>query len=65
MSVRRALGYSYLDRYASLILGSVSSMVIARLLTPADIGVFSVTMVLLAFVSTVRDMGAGGYLVQE
>lgn len=40
-------------------------MVIARLLTPEDIGVFSVTMVLLAYVSTVRDMGAGGYLVQE
>lgn len=40
-------------------------MVIARLLTPADIGVFSVTMVLLMFVNTVRDMGAGQYLVQE
>lgn len=40
-------------------------MVIARLLTPADIGVFSITMVLLSFVSTVRDLGAGNYLVQE
>lgn len=40
-------------------------MVIARLLTPAEIGVFSVTMVLLMFVATVRDMGAGQYLVQE
>ncbi len=40
-------------------------MLVARLLTPAEIGVFSVTMVLLMFVSTVRDMGAGQYLVQE
>lgn len=40
-------------------------MFIARLLTPADIGVFSVTVVLLSFVATVRDLGAGGYLVQE
>jgi len=40
-------------------------MVIARLLTPQDIGIFSVTMVLLAYVATVRDMGSGGYLVQE
>ena len=40
-------------------------MIIARLLTPAEIGVFSVTMVLLMFVATVRDMGAGQYLVQE
>lgn len=43
----------------------VSSMVIARLLTPAEIGIFSVTMVLLMFVASVRDMGAGSYLVQE
>ena len=40
-------------------------MLIARLLTPTEIGVFSVTMVLLMFVSTVRDMGAGQYLIQE
>lgn len=40
-------------------------MIIARLLTPSEIGVFSVTMVLLTFLSTVRDLGAGEYLVQE
>lgn len=65
LSIRTSLVYSYLDRYASLAISIVSSMVIARLLTPSDIGVFSVTMVLLTYVATVRDMGAGGYLVQE
>lgn len=65
MSTRRSLFFSFLDRYASLAITIASSMVIARLLTPAEIGVFSVTMVLLMFVSTVRDMGAGQYLVQE
>lgn len=54
-----------MDRYASLIINIVSSMVIARLLTPADIGVFSVTVVLLTFIASIRDMGAGNYLVQE
>ena len=65
MSTRKSIFFSFLDRYASLAIAVVSSMVIARLLTPAEIGVFSVTMVLLMFVSTVRDMGAGQYLVQE
>lgn len=65
MSTRNSLFYSFLDRYASLVITVVSSMVIARLLTPAEIGVFSVTMVLLMFVNTVRDMGAGQYMVQE
>lgn len=65
MDIRKSLVFSYLDRYASLVITIVSSMLIARLLTPADIGVFSVTVVLLTFVSSVRDMGAGNYLVQE
>ena len=65
MSIRKSLVYSYLDRYASLVVSIVSSMVIARVLTPEDIGVFSVTMVLISFVATVRDLGAGQYLIQE
>lgn len=65
MTIRRSLVFSYLDRYASLAINIVASMFIARLLTPEDIGIFSVTTGLLAFVATVRDMGAGGYLVQE
>ncbi|MCW5640801.1 MAG: oligosaccharide flippase family protein [Rhodoferax sp.] len=65
MSTRKSLAFSFLDRYASLAVNIVSSMFIARLLTPGEIGVFSVTMVLLMFVTTVRDLGAGQYLVQE
>lgn len=65
MSTRKSLFFSFLDRYASLAITVLSSMVIARLLTPAEVGVFSVTMVLLMFVSVVRDMGSGQYLVQE
>ncbi|MDB5893304.1 MAG: hypothetical protein JWQ88_835 [Rhodoferax sp.] len=65
MSTRKSLLFSFLDRYASLGISIGSSMVIARLLTPAEIGVFSVTMVLLTLVASVRDLGAGQYLVQE
>ncbi|HUY04944.1 MAG TPA: oligosaccharide flippase family protein, partial [Rhodocyclaceae bacterium] len=65
MSTRRALSFSFLDRYSGLVLNIIASMILARLLTPADIGVFSVTMVLLSFMMAFRDMGAGQYLVQE
>ena len=54
-----------MDRYSALLVSIVSSMFIARLLSPADIGVFSVTMVLIGFISALRDLGAGQYLVQE
>ena len=52
MSTRKALALSFLDRYSGLVLHTVSSMVVARLLTPGEIGVYSVTMVLLGFVAT-------------
>ena len=65
MSVRKALSFAFLDRYASLIIGIVGSMVLARLLTPADVAVFSIATVLLGFLATVRDLGAGQYLVRE
>ena len=65
MSTRKSLVFSFLDRYSGLVITVVSSMVIARLLTPSEIGVYSVTMVLMTFASTVRDLGAGQYLVQE
>ncbi len=65
MRTRNSLLFSFLDRYSSLAIAIIYSMVIARLLTPNELGVFSVTMVLLGFVSTIRDMGAGHYLVQE
>ena len=65
MSTRRAFTYSFVDRYAALIIHTGSAMVIARLLTPAEIGVYSLTMVLLGFIATFRDLGAGQYLVQK
>ena len=64
MSTRRALLFSFLDRYSGLVLSVASSMVIARLLTPAELGTFSVSMALLLLGATVRDMGAGQYVVQ-
>lgn len=65
MSTRRAFAFSFVDRYAALLIHMGSAMVIARLLTPSDIGVYSLTMVLLSFIATFRDLGAGQYLVQK
>lgn len=41
------------------------TMIIARLLTPAEIGVFAVAAVFAAFASTFRDFGVAEYMIQE
>lgn len=65
MSVNKALRFSVLDRYSGLVINFIVSVILARLLTPDELGVFSLTMVLLAIVQTMRDMGAGTYIIQE
>lgn len=65
MSARKSLLFSVLDRHAALLVDVVSSMVLARLLMPAEIGLFSVTVTLLGFVAAFRDLGTGQYVIQE
>ena len=62
---RRALRWSLAERYASLLIGIAAAMVIARVLTPAEIGVFSLCAAFVAIAGTVRDFGVTEYIVQE
>lgn len=64
MTPRFAILYSYIDRYASLVVTFIASVVISRLLTPAEVGTFSVAMVLLGFLGPFRDFGASQYVIQ-
>jgi len=64
MNLRQSLLISLLSRYAQLIVNLGSSVVIARLLSPSEMGAFSLAMVLLSFVAIFRDFGASTYLAQ-
>jgi O-antigen/teichoic acid export membrane protein len=64
-TIRRSLAYSLAGSYFSLPLQIVGTMVMSRLLTPAETGVFAVAAVFAAFASTFRDFGVAEYLIQE
>lgn len=63
-SVRRALALSLIERYLLLVLALGSNMALARLLTPEQIGIYSVSMAVLGLAQALRDFGIGSYLVQ-
>jgi len=65
MSMRRALAFSYAEKYGSYLLGMASTMIVSRLLGPADIGVFAVGMALVGIVAVIREFGVSTYLIQE
>lgn len=64
-SVRKALVLSFAGKYSALAMHTVAVMVLARLLTPAEIGVYSVGAAVVGLAHVVRDFGVGNYLIQE
>jgi O-antigen/teichoic acid export membrane protein len=63
--IRRSLAFSMADTYVGLPLQIIGTMLMSRLLTPAETGVFAVAAVFAAFASTFRDFGVSEYLIQE
>lgn len=64
-NIRLSLALSFAQRNSGLVIQFVSSMIIARLLTPHEIGIFSIGAVVVSFSHIVRDMGVSNYLIQE
>ncbi|THF63646.1 lipopolysaccharide biosynthesis protein [Pseudothauera nasutitermitis] len=64
-SVRRALAFSMAERYALIALSLAGNILVARLLTPEEIGLFSVALALIGIAQVLRDFGVGNFLIQE
>lgn len=65
MSVRRSLALSFAQRYVATIITFIATLILARLLSPAQIGIFSLCAAFVAIASVVRDFGVSEYLIQE
>ena len=64
-TIRRSLAYSLADSYLGVVLQLASTLIISRILTPTEIGIFAVAAVISALASTFRDFGVAEYLIQE
>ncbi len=64
-STRTALLWSFAERYASLVITIASTMLLSRLLTPTQVGIYSLCAAVTAVASILRDFGVSEYLIQE
>ena len=64
-SVYRSLLFSFVEKFALIGVTLVSYVLIARLLTPDEIGIYSVAAALIAIGQVVREFGVGNFLIQE
>ena len=63
--IRQSLLLSFFGQYIVLVINFVSTIILARILTPSDIGIFSVAIFFVALSHILRDFGVGQYLIQE
>ncbi len=64
-NLRKSLALSFAQRNSTLVIQFVSSLIIARLLTPHEVGIFSIGAVIVSFSHILRDMGVSNYVIQE
>jgi O-antigen/teichoic acid export membrane protein len=64
-TVRRSFLISLAESYTGLVISFLSTLFLARLLSPTEIGTFSVGVVLVGIAHIVRDFGVGRYIIQE
>jgi O-antigen/teichoic acid export membrane protein len=63
-AARRSFLLSFADSYLTVMLQLASTVIVARLLSPAEVGVYAIAAVFSALASMFRDFGVGEYLIQ-
>lgn len=64
-STRKALAWSFAERYLGLMVSIGSTMLLSRLLTPEQVGIYSMCAAFTAVAHILRDFGVSEYLIQE
>ena len=64
-SIRNATLLSLAQRYVAFIIQLLTSIVLARLLSPSETGIFSLAAAIVSIAQLMRDFGIGEYVVQE
>lgn len=65
MNIRSALAYSFGTRYFSTVVQFLSTLILARLLSPDEIGIYGVGASVIMIAYTLRDFGTSTYVIQE
>jgi O-antigen/teichoic acid export membrane protein len=64
-SVRASLFFSFADRYGNLVINIVSTVALARLLSPVETGLYSIAAGLINIAQSFREFGVSTYILQE
>lgn len=64
-NIRRSFALNLAQQYGCAAIAFISVVILARLLTPAEVGIYSVSAAVISVAHMLRDFGIGRYLIQE
>jgi O-antigen/teichoic acid export membrane protein len=62
--LHRPIVFSFIDRYSVIVINLLMTMIVARLMTPDEIGVFIIGAAVVVLMESLRDFGVSAYLIQ-
>lgn len=65
LGIRRQFALSYAQKYFSIMLQFASMVIIARLMSPAEVGQFALGVAFIAFAAVLAELGQQDYLVNK
>lgn len=63
--MRRHIAISFIQKHLQMLVGIGSVMVLSRLISPEETGIFSIGVAIAALTHAVRDFGVGNFLIKE
>lgn len=63
--LKKSIIYSVGEKYFVFLIQFIATLIIARLLTPLELGIFSVASLIISFSHVFRDLGISNYIIQE
>jgi O-antigen/teichoic acid export membrane protein len=64
-NLKRSLGIAFMTQNAELVINFISVMILARIITSEQIGIYSVAAFLMTLLHVFRDFGVAKYVIQE
>ncbi|ABG39713.1 polysaccharide biosynthesis protein [Paraglaciecola sp. T6c] len=64
-SFRSALAYSFITKYLNIGLQLISTIVLVRLITPEEYGLYTIAFIFMVTASIIKEFGVNNYLIKE
>ena len=65
INIRRAIAWAFFGQYFTIAINFVATMLLARLLTPAEFGVSALGGAILGLAEAIRELAGGTFLISE